>query len=136
MVRAFLASCSIWSGKGLRCVSYAVALTKEGLPPRAQPGEQLGCRPPVGRQTELDLAVADGNAALEAEHAIDTADVIAALFQKLLQLAGLFEGDFRDVRAPSVHGRPAVETRRVIASRPRILHRLSPFHIPLKLPYC
>src|SRR5260370_15326143 len=83
------------------------------LPPRAQPGEQLGCRPPVGRQTELDLAVADGNAALEAEHAIDTADVIAALFQKLLQLAGLFEGDFRDVRAASVHGRRAVETRPV-----------------------
>src|SRR5258708_39190637 len=98
MVRAFLASCSIWSGKGLRCVSYAVALTKEGLPPRAQPGEQLGCRPPLGRQTELDLAVADDNGALAAQHAIAAADVIAAPPPKTLHLPALFDVHLRTVR--------------------------------------
>src|SRR5262249_19730573 len=68
------------------------------LPSGAQPCEQLCCRPAIGRQAELDLCVADGGATLEAEHAVDAADVVAALFQKLLQLARFLEGDFRNVR--------------------------------------
>src|SRR5262249_22670363 len=65
--------------------------TTRNLSPVAQPCEQLRRRPSIGREAELDLRVADGDAALEAEHAVDATDVVAALFQKLLQLAGFLE---------------------------------------------
>src|SRR5262249_3983654 len=68
------------------------------LSPVAQPCEQLRRRPSIGREAELDLRVADGDAALEAEHAVDATDVVAALLQKLLQFAGFLERDFRNVR--------------------------------------
>src|SRR5215813_6936443 len=63
------------------------------LSPRPHAHEQVRGRPAVGGQAELDLHVADGDAALEPEHAVDAPDVIAALFQELLQIAGLVEAD-------------------------------------------
>src|SRR6516165_1034693 len=86
------------------------------LSPGSQPREQLRCRPAIGRQAELELRVADGDATLEAEHAVDATDVVAALFQKLLQLARFLESDFWDVRATAVHGRRAVEARGIVAA--------------------
>src|SRR5262245_65508134 len=103
------------------------------LPSGAQPCEQLRCRPSIGRQTELDLRVADGDAALEAEHAVDAADVVAALFQKLLQFAGFLEADFRNVRAAAVHGRSAVEARGIVGGRQGIVERLVPLQIGLEI---
>src|SRR5262245_33210339 len=97
--RAFSARCSI---------SSANCRKTRDLSPVAQPCEQLRRRPSIGREAELDLRVADGDAALEAEHAVDATDVVAALLQKLLQFAGFLEGDFRNVRAAPVHGGPRV----------------------------
>src|SRR5215813_11984883 len=103
------------------------------LSPVAQPCEQLRRRPSIGREAELDLRVADGDAALEAEHAVDATDVVAALFQKLLQFAGFLERDFRNVRAAPVHGRRAVEARRIVGCRQRIVERLVPLQIGLEI---
>jgi hypothetical protein len=47
------------------------------------------------------------DAALEAEHAVDAADVVAALFQKLLQFARLYKGMFELVMgAFAIRNRP------------------------------
>jgi hypothetical protein len=46
-----------------------------------------------GRLAELDLHVANGDAAVEAEDAVDAAHVIAAPLQHLLQLARLLKAD-------------------------------------------
>src|SRR5215469_11063110 len=148
--RAFSARCSISSGKlgaDLLDALYP-AMTADGsvqtlrskssddevhLSPGAQPREQLCCRPAIGRQTELELRVADSDATLEAEHAVDAADVVAALFQKLLQLARFLEGDFWNVRGAAVHGRRAVEARGVVGRRQRIVERLVPLQIGLEI---
>src|SRR5262249_53983812 len=107
--------------------------TTRNLSPGAQPREQLRGRPAIGRQAELELRVADGDATLEAEHAVDAADVVAALFQKLLQLARFLEGEFRNVRAAPVHGRRAVEARGVVGRHQRIVERLVPLQIGLEV---
>src|SRR6516162_10313519 len=103
------------------------------LSPGAQPREELRCRPAIGRQAELELRVADGDATLEAEHPVDAADVVTALFQKLLQLARFLEGDFWNVRAAAVHGWRAVEARGVVDRRQRIVERLVPLQIGLEI---
>src|SRR5260370_36636073 len=99
-------------------------MTTRNLSTGAQTREQLRCRPAIGRQAELDLRVADGDATLEAEHAVNAADVVAALFQKLLRLARFLDADFRNVRAAPVHGRPAVEAPGDVAGRQGIVSRL------------
>src|SRR5260370_34972193 len=75
-------------------------------PPQA--AEQFGGRPGIGRQAELDLHIAHRAAALQAEDAVGTPDVVAAFVQDLLQLAGLLEAELGNVAA-ATHDRRAVE---------------------------
>src|SRR5206468_1329395 len=81
---------------------------------RAQARQQLGGGPAVGRHAEFDLHVSDRYPALQAKHAIHPADVVAALFQNLLQLACLLESDFWNRSASLRHWRRAVEPGGVI----------------------
>src|SRR4029434_6702469 len=69
-------------------VTIRLALGARGLRLRApaQPLQQLRRRPGIRRLAELDLDVADCRSALEAEHTVDAADVVAAPLQELLQL--------------------------------------------------
>src|SRR5438128_10659800 len=108
-------------------------ITRNRLSPRAQAREEFRSGPAVGGQPELDLAITDGHAALEAEHAIHPADIITALFQELLQLARFLEADFRDALSALVHGRGAVEAGRVIGGGQGIVERLIPFQIGLEI---
>src|SRR5215207_3857031 len=67
-------------------------------PSAPQPLEQLRCWPGIRRQPEFHLHVAHRTAALQAKHAVDPTDIVAASLQQLLQLARLLEADLRNVR--------------------------------------
>ena len=92
----------------IQIVQQAILPTLLALSSCPQPRQQLRRRPAVGRHSGLDLHVADGDAGLQAEYAVDAADVIAARLQELLHLALLLEGDLRTL-LPLVDRRRAVD---------------------------
>src|SRR5262249_15514810 len=118
--------------RGNERMECASSRTKHILPPRPQPRQQLRRRPAIGRLTELDLHVAHGLAALEAEHAVDAADIVAATLQDLLQLAVLLEAELRDLTVAAIHRRRAIQPRRVVGGGERIHQRLIPLEVGLE----
>src|ERR1700730_4932075 len=86
-------------GLAFRCAPCGLRRKSEDLPRPAQPGEQFGGRPGIGRQAELDLHLAHRAAALQAEDAVGFSDVVAALLEDLLQLTGFIEAELGNVAA-------------------------------------
>src|SRR5262245_1714588 len=91
---------------GLRCgwAAYAETLCRPTTPRSAQFVEQLGARIRIGGQAQLDLGGLHRCARLQADDAVDLADVEPPRLQHLLQLAafGEAQSDRLAVAAPDL----------------------------------